>query len=164
KDVRDMSVEDAKAIYKARYWDSLNCDSLSSGVDYTVFDYGVHSGLGRPRKALGAFKSLSGTKLIEAINNERTAFLKDLVARKPQNEKFLKGWLNRVSRVNSYSLQLAGKDNVSGPVAGTVAGGVVVASSFSSIFSQHPYLTVGLGIGLAIGIGLIVHLLKNKGK
>jgi len=164
EDVRRMTVDQAKSIYKSKYWDALGCDNLSGGVDYTCFDYGVHSGLGRPRKALGAFKSLSGTKLIEAINNERTAFLKALAVRKPQNQKFLKGWLNRVSRVNSYSLQLAGKDNVSGPVAGTVAGGVVVASSFSSIFSQHPYLTVGLGIGLAIGIGLIVHLLKNKGK
>jgi lysozyme family protein len=163
-DVKHMTIDQAKKIYKSKYWDALACDSLSSGVDYTCFDYGVNSGLGRPRKALDAFKSLSGTKLITAINNERTTFLQGLARRKPQNQKFLNGWLNRVSRVNAHSLELAKKDNVSGPIAGTVTGGVVAASSFSSIFAQHPYLTVGLGIGLALGIGLIVHLILNKGK
>ena len=167
-DVKNMKVEDAKAIYKAKYWDSLGCDSLPSGVDYTVFDYGVNSGLGRPRKALGAFKSLSGTKLIEAINNERKAFLIEISNKEDpkyaHNAKYRAGWLARVARVNTYSLQLAKKDNVSGPIAGTVAGGAIAASSFSSIFTQHPYITVSVGIALAIGIGLIVHFIRNKGK
>src|SRR6185312_9585820 len=96
EDVRRMSVDQAKAIYRSKYWDALNCDNLPSGVDYTCFDYGVNSGLGRPRKALQRFKSLSGSNLINAINDERTAFLKAIGVGK--NARFLKGWLNRVSR------------------------------------------------------------------
>jgi len=167
-DVKNMKIEDAKAIYKSKYWDALDCDNLPSGVDYSVFDYGVNSGLGRPRKALGKFKSLTGTKLIDAINNERTAFLTSISDDKDpkyaHNAKYRKGWLARVSRVRDYSLQLAKKDNVSGPIAGTITGGVVAASSFSSIFTQHPYITISIGIALAIGVGLIIHYIKNKGK
>jgi lysozyme family protein len=104
-DVRRMTVDEAKSIYKTKYWDALGCDQLPSGVDYTAFDYGVNSGLGRPRKALQKFKSLTGTKLIDAINDERIAFLQSISAGK--NAKFLKGWLARVSRVRNYSKTLA---------------------------------------------------------
>src|SRR6266852_2743100 len=103
-DVKNMIVDQAKIIYKSKYWDALGCDSLPSGVDYTCFDYGVNSGLGRPRKALQKFKSLTGTKLIDAINDERTAFLQAIGVGK--NAKFLKGWLARVSRVRNYSKSL----------------------------------------------------------
>src|SRR5260221_4249705 len=77
-DVKNMRLDDAKTIYRTKYWNVLGCDQLSSGVDYTVFDYGVNSGLGRPRKALQRFNNLSGVALIDAINNERMAFLQRL--------------------------------------------------------------------------------------
>jgi len=51
-DVRDMSVDEAKAIYRKRYWDAQRCDELPCGVDYSVFDYGVNSGIGRSGKVL----------------------------------------------------------------------------------------------------------------
>ena len=60
KDVRTLTVADAKNIYKSKYWDACNCDALSSGVDYTVFDYGVNSGVGRSKKVLQKFKTLEG--------------------------------------------------------------------------------------------------------
>lgn len=51
-DVRAMSVDQAKAIYRKRYWDAQRCDELPAGVDYSVFDYGVNSGIGRSGKVL----------------------------------------------------------------------------------------------------------------
>jgi hypothetical protein len=51
-DVRAMSVDQAKAIYRKRYWDAQRCDDLPAGVDYSVFDYGVNSGIGRSGKVL----------------------------------------------------------------------------------------------------------------
>ena len=162
QDVRALTLDQAKDIYKSKYWDALSCDDLPSGVDYTCFDYGVNSGLGRPRKVLSQFKSLSGIKLIDAINDERESFLRKIGV--GHNAQFLNGWLARVSRVRSFSKQLAQKDNVSGPIAGTITGGAVAATSFSSIFTHHPYIIVSVGIALAIGVGLIIHLIKNKGK
>ena len=51
-DVRAMKLEEAKAIYRRRYWDAQRCDELPAGVDYSVFDYGVNSGIGRSGKVL----------------------------------------------------------------------------------------------------------------
>src|SRR5205085_12703724 len=43
-DIRNMTVDDAKRIYRKRYWDVQRCDELPAGVDYSAFDYGVNSG------------------------------------------------------------------------------------------------------------------------
>jgi Glycosyl hydrolase 108 len=51
-DVRNMTVDDAKRIYRKRYWDAQRCDELPGVVDFSVFDYGVNSGIGRSGKAL----------------------------------------------------------------------------------------------------------------
>lgn len=101
-DVRRMTVNQAAVIYKQRYWDALGCDNLPSGVDYTCFDYGVNSGIGRPQKDLKKFSNLSGHTLIDAINDERMAFLQSLGTFKV----FGKGWTRRVSGVRTYSHQL----------------------------------------------------------
>lgn len=159
-DVKKMTVDQAKAIYKPKYWDALDCDNLPSGVDYTVFDYGVNSGLGRPRKALQRFKSKVGKELINAINDERTAFLKAISAGK--NAKFLKGWMARVSRVRAYSLQLADKkDNTSGPVAGTVAGGGILYTLWDHIHA-HPYVSTLAVVAVAAFIWWVVHSIRNN--
>ena len=161
EDVKSMSVDEAKIIYKARYWDALGCDKLPSGVDYTCFDYGVNSGLGRPRKALQRFKSLSGTQLIDAINDERTAFLKAISSGK--NGKFLKGWLARVNRVRSYSKQLASKKNTTaGPVVATGLSGIGIA--ISQFFHSHETLIIISSVVAALVIGYAIHRYKNKGK
>src|SRR6185437_11515679 len=51
-DVKAMKVEEAKAVYRARYWDAQRCDELPAGVDYAAFDYGVNSGIGRSKRVL----------------------------------------------------------------------------------------------------------------
>jgi lysozyme family protein len=160
-DVRSMTVDQAKVIYKSKYWDALGCDDLSSGVDYTCFDYGVNSGLGRPRKALQRFNSLSGTKLIDAINDERTAFLQAIGQGK--NSKFLKGWMARVSRVRAYSKQLATQKNITtGPVVGTATVGV--GAYISQFWHNHEFLVLSVASVIAIGVAILVHELINKGK
>lgn len=161
-DVKAMTVSQAATIYKAKYWDALNCDNLPSGVDYTCFDYGVNSGLGRPRKALQRFKSQVGTILIDSINNERVGFLKTLAYEQPHDAKFLKGWLARVERVRAYSKQLATKDNTTGPAIG--AGTLGIGASLSHLWHGHETLIIVATIALAIVIGTAIHLYRNKGK
>jgi Glycosyl hydrolase 108 len=95
-DVRAMTVGEAKAIYRKRYWDAQRCDELPAGVDYSVFDYGVNSGIGRSGKVLRRVVGLpDNTHVVTdevlravarrdpnapvvAINDERLAFLKRL--------------------------------------------------------------------------------------
>jgi lysozyme family protein len=166
KDVKDMSVNDAKRIYKAKYWDAINADSLPGGVDYTCFDYAVHSGVGRPRKALERFKSLQGTELIDAINNERMAFLKALVAQRPKDEKFMKGWTNRVTRVRNYSKYLSAHTpapvyTAAGPGGGTVAT-VSVWLTLTNYLHTHPYVTAAIAGGIGLGVWGLIHYIRNR--
>jgi lysozyme family protein len=154
ENVRTMNINDAKRIYKGKYWDALDCDSLSSGVDYTVFDYGVNSGLGRPRKALERFKSLKGIQLIDAINNERMSFLRALHT----FPVFGKGWTRRVEGVRTYSKVLANKN--SGPMVGGALGGASIG--FSQYFHQHQAPILIGGLLLAVAVGVAIHLYKTK--
>lgn len=167
-DVKSLTLDEAKDIYKHKYWDSLDCDNLPSGVDYTVFDYGVNSGVGRPRKALQQFKSLSGSKLIDAINNERTAFLTSISdpsnPKYAHNTKFRAGWLARVNRVRTKSQQLVQKkDNVTGP-ASAGAAGLTFFATISQYIHDHPYVVIASSVGGAILVGTLIHLYRNRNK
>jgi hypothetical protein len=51
-DVKAMKLDEAKAIYRAKYWGLQRCDDMPAGVDDSVFDYGVNSGVGRSGKVL----------------------------------------------------------------------------------------------------------------
>lgn len=160
--VRTMTVEQAKAIYKTKYWDAVNGDKLPAGVDYSVFDYGVNSGVGRSKKVLQQFKDKQGTELIDAINDERMAFLRNLVARRPKDQKFMKGWTSRVARVRSDSKILArGKDNTSGPVGGVVAT-VSLWTTFSTYIHAHPYLSGAAAVAVGALVWYIIHTIRNR--
>lgn len=120
-DVRDMPVAVAEAIYKSKYWDALRCSDLPSGLDYTVFDYGVNSGIGRSGKVLRRVIGLSDStyqvtddvlkalskrdvkQIIVAMNDERLRFLQSLKIW----PTYKNGWTTRVNEVKAYSLQLA---------------------------------------------------------
>lgn len=134
-DVRRMTVEEAKRIYRARYWDAQRCDELPAGVDYAVFDYGVNSGIGRSKKVLQrvlgvkadgvlgpvtmrAVTTSDPKTVIVAICDERLSFLKALRTW----PVFGKGWGRRVAQVKAVSLAMAANAPVP-DMSATVANG-----------------------------------------
>ena len=142
EDVRAMRIEDAKAIYRSKYWMALRCGDLPAGVDYSVFDYGVNSGVGRAGKVLRRVVGLPDdtwtvtdevlrevarrdTKaVIAAINDERLRFLEGLSTW----PVFGSGWSQRVSDLRNFSLHLAdvGHPDASPPVIEAVpAKGII---------------------------------------
>ncbi len=130
-DVKAMNVDEAKAIYRAKYWDAQRCDELPAGVDDCVFDYGVNSGIGRSGRVLRRCLNLpdhSGVvndmvvavalhadakALVTAICDERLRFLQSLRTW----SVFGKGWGRRVSEVRQFSLQLADQKATTVPIA-----------------------------------------------
>jgi lysozyme family protein len=120
-DVKAMTKDEAKAIYKSKYWNAQRCDDLPPGVDYSIFDYGVNSGIGRSGKVLrrvcglpdnthrvddtvlAAVRKRDPAELVISINDERLAFLKRLKTW----PVFGKGWGRRVAEVRVCSLGLA---------------------------------------------------------
>ena len=51
-EVKALTKEDVIPIYKANYWDVMQCSRLPLGLDYMVMDYGVNSGPARSIKDL----------------------------------------------------------------------------------------------------------------
>lgn len=129
-DVRAMKVEEAKSIYRAKYWDAQRCDEIPAGVDDSVFDYGVNSGIGRSGKVLRRILGLpddtsavtdhvlaelakrDAKQVIEAITAERLHFLKSLRTW----PVFGQGWGRRVAEVRTFSLELASAQLVAMPL------------------------------------------------
>jgi lysozyme family protein len=123
-DVRAMTVEEAKKIYRARYWGAQRCDELPAGLDYAVFDYGVNSGIGRSAKVLrrllglpdrpatidddviAAAHALDTKVLVTGICEERLRFLRSLRTW----PVFGTGWSRRVADVKVKALAMAAKE------------------------------------------------------
>ncbi len=121
-DVKALTKDQAIAIYGSKYWDALSGDALPAGLDYTVVDYGVNSGVARSgrvlRKVLGlptedwhvtngvleALNKRAITAVIRQVNDERSAFLHRLAT----CPRFCGGWDKRVASVKAISLKMAG--------------------------------------------------------
>lgn|SRR3990167_1919257 len=119
-DVRAMSIDEAKGIYRLKYWDAMRCSELPAGVDYCVFDYGVNSGTGRAPKVLQrvlgvpvdgvvgdltmrALAERDASAVIVAICDERLRFLQNLKTW----PVFGRGWGRRVAEVRAAALRMA---------------------------------------------------------
>ena len=51
-DIRNLTLQDAKDIYRRDYWNKCRCDDLPVAVDYLVFDAAVNHGNSRSAKFL----------------------------------------------------------------------------------------------------------------
>lgn len=120
KEMRNLTPLMVGPLYKRKYWDAVRADELESGLDYSVFDVAVNSGVGRAIKLLqscvgatpdGGFGSITmalvkqeNTKmLIKKFTERRIEFLQSLKS----YSVFGTGWIRRTVEVNKKSLELA---------------------------------------------------------
>ncbi|NOD35289.1 MULTISPECIES: glycoside hydrolase family 108 protein [unclassified Ruegeria] len=118
KDVKDLSVEEAKQIYRANYWNALSCDDLPAGVDLVAFDFGVNAGTSRSGKllqrivgvaqdgqvgpiTLAAVKAVDPAHIIRRFSELRLNYYQSL----PHFPKFGKGWTNRTNSIEADALK-----------------------------------------------------------
>lgn len=165
-DVRAMPLSVARKIYRERYWNTLRCDELPAGVDYTVFDYGVNSGTGRSGKVLrrvlnlpdrtsvvtddviaAAAKRAPGD-LVIAICAERLAFLKALKT----FPVFGRGWTARVSGVRAAALAMT-QSRSPEPVANISSG---MSSGKAVVPAAIPAAQASAGAVIAAGAATAV--------
>lgn len=172
QDVKNMTLDQAKAIYKTKYWDTVDGDNLPSGVDYTVFDYGVNSGVSRAQKVKNQFKDVKDpVELINKINDERLRFMHAIRGGHDWSV-FGKGWQRRVDGVRANSIKLAkdklvptsttvGNSPATTVAVGTAASGVVVYSHWD-MFLQHWVLYSVGALIVAAAIDWAIHSYKNR--
>jgi lysozyme family protein len=179
-DVKAMPKSVAAEIYEQHYAHPLAYDQLPAGVDYAVLDYGINSGISRSTKVLqrivgvpvdgimgpatiSATNSANPVNLINAIYDERIAFLKRLG--KPQ---FMKGWMSRCNRGRKLALDLHAKYPAK-PTSGAhtkTAGAVIAAGgTATAIAADHPRIWPWILAGTIIVAIISYFVVKHfKGK
>lgn len=109
-DIKNLTLEQAKAIYKKDFWNPSGCESVPDAVRFDFFDMAVNSGI-KPairtlQKACGAdsdgilgpntllkLNSMNAYNLHVKFNAQRLLFFTDL---KGWND-FGKGWARRIA-------------------------------------------------------------------
>jgi lysozyme family protein len=100
--VSEITVEYAKAIYLEVYWNGAGCDKLVSPLNLVAFDSAVNHGVGATKGLLKSALAFPGASLIQvtfALLVLRDNLYRRIVGRDPTQDKFLKGWMNRLGRL-----------------------------------------------------------------
>ena len=117
-DIKNLTLSQAKEIYKKDWWDKLGADQLHASVVYQLWDFAVNAGRSRAVKELQQVANVSddgiiGPKTISAVNamnvndvllllaSERLKFYTSLSTW----ATYGKGWTNRVADNLKYAAQ-----------------------------------------------------------
>ena len=125
RSVELIEEHEVSQIYHQEFWDACRCDEVPQPLDLCIFDAAVQHG---PRRAVKWLQNLVGAmpdgafgdKTMYALNQQllehrlevlvedymtaRKAFYAGIIASDPTQQKFAKGWSNRVA---SLELHLA---------------------------------------------------------
>ena len=124
-DIKKLTIDDAREIYKRDYWNKINADVLPDRIDIAIFDTCINTGIKMSiklfqrainnisdskiivdgilgPKTLTAAESAECSSLLYSIFFERCSYYTQLADRNPKLEKFLKGWMNRVIKLRNY--------------------------------------------------------------
>jgi len=109
-DLKALSVEDAKSIYRSLYWDAIGADKLPAGLSYAAFDFAVNSGtsvvdqIGIDDFLSEALKQPTVERQIDRLCDLRLEYMQ----RDPKKwSRYQRGWSARVARVRSRAKTLA---------------------------------------------------------
>ncbi len=110
EDIRNLTIERAKAIYYRDFWMPARCDALPVGIRFDVFDMAVNSGTSASIRViqraagatpdgvigpltLAAIQAMEPARLAARFNGARLAFMAEL----PTWPAFGRGWSRRIA-------------------------------------------------------------------
>ena len=117
-DIKNLSIEKAREIYKKDFWESQNYKNIKNeDLAIKIFDLAVNVGISRANKLVqrslrsvnkkveenGILDDITiclineseATDLLSALKSEAAGYYRLIVSTKPNRAKYLKGWLNR---------------------------------------------------------------------
>jgi lysozyme family protein len=116
-DIKNLTIEQAKEIYKKDYWDRNRVETLPQNLWHIFFDMCVNMGRRTAVKVLqraannkgrdidvdgglgpATIKALKGVEL-DRVRAFRVKYYVDLITAKPEQEKFFLGWFRRATEV-----------------------------------------------------------------
>lgn len=114
-DIKNLTLEKAKEIYKRDWWDKLNADSLDTAIVFQVWDFAINAGMGTAKRKLQksvgmAEDGIIGPLTLKAIQK---ADLNDILMRFNAERlkhytslstwpRYGKGWTLRVAQQLNY--------------------------------------------------------------
>lgn len=117
--IKSITWADAKAVYYDRYWVTGICERLPPRLAVLHFDGCINHGISRAKKflqkAVGAeADGIIGQQTLSAISEQepvwicnkvcdlREQFYQDITEAKPEQSRYLDGWLRRVKEMRSF--------------------------------------------------------------
>lgn len=114
--LKNLTKENWAEIFKTMYWDRWRADEIKNQsvanilVDW-VWASGSH-GIKRPQRLLGvkadgivgkqtiaALNAMDAATLFKMIKDDRAKFIDEICKARPKNEKYRKGWMNRINAI-----------------------------------------------------------------
>lgn len=115
-DLKNISDAEWRDVFKSLYWDRWKADEIKNQsvanilVDW-VWASGSH-GIKRPQRLLGvkadgivgkqtiaALNDMDAATLFKMIKDDRAKFIDEICKARPKNEKYRKGWMNRINAI-----------------------------------------------------------------
>lgn len=115
-DLKNISCAEWHDVFKSLYWDRWKADEIKNQsvanilVDW-VWASGSH-GIKRPQRLLGvkadgivgkqtiaAVNAMDAATLFKMIKDDRAKFIDEICKARPKNEKYRKGWVNRINAI-----------------------------------------------------------------
>lgn len=115
-DLKNISDAEWRDVFKSLYWDRWKADEIKNQsvanilVDW-VWASGSH-GIKRPQRLLGvkadgivgkqtiaALNAMDAATLFKMIKDDRAKFIDEICKARPKNEKYRKGWMNRINAI-----------------------------------------------------------------
>ena len=113
EDIKNLTEEKAKDIYRRDYWERYRCAELPESLRHIYFDMCVNMGAGRATKIMQETANAKGANLkidggmgpmtigamknveLERVRAYRVKYYATLIERKPDLAKFYFGWFKR---------------------------------------------------------------------
>jgi len=123
--IKNLTLNQAAAIYKQDYWDICQCDDMPAEVAVIVFDAAVNHGARRASmflqqlvnskmdgvigdKTLASLRKYLSRRTVDGVVVKylsiRAQFYHDIVVGDSSQAKFLKGWFTRLFKLQQFSL------------------------------------------------------------
>ncbi len=107
-DVFQITQTEVEAIYRERYWYTAGCDKIPGRLAVCVFQAAVHSGPGKAIQWLAAVRwaeALEECQVFAFLSLQREFLIK--LSKQPGQDKFRKGWENRISKTLAFTMRAA---------------------------------------------------------
>ena len=104
-DIKNLTLDDARRIYKANYWDKINGDKLEPALALVAFDTAVNSGVGK------ALEFLNKTdKVVDFLNLRRLyiralRLYKEIPTGNKSKRTYGQIWEDRINQLEAQAVQ-----------------------------------------------------------